>query len=918
MTYGWPNENDSESVCKVEQPSDEEDRSSPGPVRRSVALCNGTRARPSPEKRVAEPLMETEIRRRVVTSSGAGPDDVTPNVQVVVSPDHPRSPVARSFRPHRSPDHDAKRRRVESNGRQPWQERTDTPPHRSDHRDSGYHKSQYRSPRGSAHRWHGDRAPHRHGPEPRQPEYKKKCSMRSTPSHGSSSRPPPYVPDHILSPRPLPSCAPIMSMRMRSQRHRPSQRESSRSVSADTMRRPLKSKIIVDTRSSGGSSSTHSIEANPPLARPPQTPEEILKEKEEALLQKYLPMGPEALVLPEIGGSSSISVDINNIGSGGVGKAMVQFEDICIKILHFRLGWSEEACQKRLPKMRAVKKRLQCLPYFLQPAVNKDTLNRDGDDTLAHLIDLIDNRPTIKSEPQMEEPKKKTKPNSLFAPHSNDKVSQYSEKLVTQFLDESKVIEGHPQRYEPLNKRFDFITRSLLWCLRPNQFGTTLTPGTSASRTSSAAQAASMIGRQPWERSLELNADVMNVWMSLMQEWSDKLYNERLKRYEKALKSQDKSPFNGACHVAISSESEVVSTRRVRRQPAHEFLMGYSMSSSEDDQPQTKSISSTPIRPKRSLFLSTDFMTTFENSLTPQSHTIVTEKRHSVDATDIEPSKGLEEGEVSQEATPPNKICFNRAQQHRHNLMTALMEVQPMGNFHAACEKVFRFFQRRRWNLWEFDFICWPINYLTAHWVLLTVDLNRKELVWADSYRRWYVEIAQRREDANKQAPPSTPSTDSTQWNKALEEMFGTPSDTPRDRAVSPFHLPNARLNYSGWMHFACVEEYLRYDFHKRKAMGHDMSRHSDVEKLFESGEPWTRVVIEHLPQQAKMSLDCGVYTAHFARCVGQFECTDEIDFDTDQIDMFRAMMAVLIGRGEIPATSKDLVDYNLSIDGNL
>lgn len=82
-------------------------------------------------------------------------------------------------------------------------------------------------------------------------------------------------------------------------------------------------------------------------------------------------------------------------------------------------------------------------------------------------------------------------------------------------------------------------------------------------------------------------------------------------------------------------------------------------------------------------------------------------------------------------------------------------------------------------------------------------------------------------------------------------------------------------------------------------------------------------MVIDKLPQQTKSSLDCGVYCAHFARCIGQFSSADTVDFHSKDVTKFRAMMvsqlvrwlkksiqAVLIGKGKVPVISKDLVEF--------
>lgn len=786
---------------------------------------------------------------------------------------------------------------------------------------------------------------------------------------------------------------------------------------------------------------------------------------ENALLQKYRPRGMDALIFPEISGTTPISVNVTHVGKG-VGKVMVMFEDLCLKILHYRMGWSFNDCIARIPEIRAVKRRPDCLPFFLQTMIDNETLEADKDTLLKSFISNVDSRVKVKSElidstfdqrrASRRRPFTRAESTAENSMGSETLIKQYPEHYITKYLDPAKVMDGHPQRYESFNKRFDFITRSLLWCLRPSYLDAAATVAPSRQPIGKSQSSA----RPPWERSVELNADVMNVWMALMQEWCDKLYEERLRRWEAAtvrsspsviLSPGQSSAVESSCHVLISSASTDVSCKETSNPPqaGHDLLSGYPLSSDDEDTPraadsmrevlqvkeeelgleendkkvngqdtplradglpqqltkakkeeidQNDSSRSPPTpkketdeahrdRPKRSLFLSTDFMTTFENFLAPSAS--------SLNIKDLDPAtladtvmdggtsssptsnsssahtkgnSGLEEGELSQETRQVLLRCgssvstpggLSRAQAHKKKLLSALMQVTPVNSFTAACERVFRFFERRRWNPWDFDFICWPINYLTAHWVLLTVDIGRRELVWSDSYRKWYVEVVEKRADANKLQEQSTqssaaadiPSTEvvvptkksgrvpydlslasspSSSTRKTAEEssmsrstkelfdcFFGKepPSGASSRSSVTtaqPDASNSVRLRYAGWIHFLCVEEYLKYDFKRRKEKGGiDLTKYADMDKAFDEGVPWKRVVIEHLPQQAKLSLDCGVYSAHFARCVGQFACTDEIDFDTDDIDDFRGIMAVLIGRGAIPETPRDLAGDN-------
>eukprot|EP01054_Gregarina_sp_Poly1_P000834 Gregarina_sp_Poly_1__833@NODE_119_length_13600_cov_173_393926_g106_i0_p1_GENE_NODE_119_length_13600_cov_173_393926_g106_i0NODE_119_length_13600_cov_173_393926_g106_i0_p1_ORF_typecomplete_len1066_score200_21Peptidase_C48/PF02902_19/2_4e11_NODE_119_length_13600_cov_173_393926_g106_i061739370 len=832
-----------------------------------------------------------------------------------------------------------------------------------------------------------------------------------------------------------------------------------------------------------------------PAVGSPADISQTLATLEDNVLRKYRPLGAGGLVFPDLGGSSPLGINVSQVGGHGVGKVMVMFEDMCLKILHYRLGWSVEDCRMRLPELRAVRQRLDCVPFFLRSTIDQEMAASEAE-ILSAFLDTIDCQPLTKQEPEGNHAKPSpvsesaalnprrflrlrqrntttSEKDEVKEEGAPDFVQQYPDHLVSHYLDGSKVIEGHPQRYEAFNKKFDFITRSLLWCLRPTSYDS------GANRCSAASLAQNpSFSRQPWERSVELNADVMNVWMAMMQEWGEQIYQERLRRWNREpspplspspspsvlLSPGPSSAVDSSCNVIISSASTDELCEKDSRQPnaakvtkrdSHEFLSGYSLSSDEER------ISASPVRlsstlnvptpkrvkaeakqeealigrrpPKRSLFLSTDFMTTFENALMPVPSSlsgrsretpaelensvpvsIPTDESASVSVSVSVPSNRstnnsnnsggaeqtkLEDGELSAQETgkrqvsimtpaarvrrlpPPSRRpgpeTLSRALSHKLRLLQTLLTASPMNSFEFACERVFRFFQRRKWNPWDYDFVCWPINYLTAHWVLLTVDISRRELVWSDSYRRWYLEVVEKRVDNNarpaetevattdvplrkadnlpydlsrtvldnpsQEVPlndenrkkfigifghppedvassnPSATSQNSLETGLAQSSQRGfsqesSPPTTETDHRSWALKPDSVRLRYSGWMHFVCVEEYLKYDFKRRKSMGIDLSKHSEIEKAFEDNVPWKRVVIEHLPQQAKLSLDCGVYSAHFARCIGQFGTTDEIDFNNDNIDSFRAMMAVLIGRGELPKSPKELLEEAATI----
>eukprot|EP01056_Protomagalhaensia_sp_Gyna25_P000078 Protomagalhaensia_sp_Gyna_25__77@NODE_103_length_5244_cov_44_662440_g80_i0_p1_GENE_NODE_103_length_5244_cov_44_662440_g80_i0NODE_103_length_5244_cov_44_662440_g80_i0_p1_ORF_typecomplete_len1061_score196_52Peptidase_C48/PF02902_19/1e05Peptidase_C48/PF02902_19/4_2e05_NODE_103_length_5244_cov_44_662440_g80_i019545136 len=1050
MTYGWNNEHAGVPVTKVEQTDEEEDP--PRPVKRRVAVTGGgvqvlVSPDRSPPATATTPIVEVANKRRRVEVPNGRRSAPTPNrtEYPYVSPqDHHHhqhhhhqkrfseahqynrrrldrrddcSPVTREGREMRNPRHEDKRRDPIhfDRDRRLLLERDDG--RAADRGVRVFERDSRMLDRES-----GDRVmefPHHRMGEgatggSQQHRLERESSQQRGGCRRSSLGRPRMVMDDV-------SPGPSLSRRYRRRGFEP----------------------IVDPGVLPGAPGV--VDSGPPsisITKPANSVEAMLEAEKVQLRSKFAVMGVDGLVFPEIGGSSALSVNVaqQGLNGGGVGKVMVMFEDLCLKILYYRLGWCGEEFRQRIPTKRPVTRRFPCLPYFLQPAATQESLDLSPEQTLNELLSAIET-PTLKFEPPRPNLKdarrvlqwtvKPEPTGSTWTPQSsslpsasssslsrNKQVSLYPESLVTYYLDESKVQEGHPQRYEPVNKRFDFITRSLLWCLRPSHLERT--PVSASGGSSGRPGASPSQNRAPWERSVELNADVMNVWMALIQEWSDRLYFERLRRYEEKANIVQK-PGSPEIQVSSSSPSECGSrpslkaigpgrlaaqalsqvTWSVDREAApsvlmdhsrqeHSFLFGYSPSSSEGEEEETPTAaaaaapgahlldsgsltkeeeqeeketersvaSSSPIgAPKRSLFLSTDFMTTFENALVPLSTTLTEPRRESVSSEATE--QVLEEGEVSSPDTPPQPPLTPQ-QQNMKNLLMALDSARPSSGFQKACDRVFRFFQRRQWNPWEFDYICWPINYLTAHWVLLTVDIEQRELVWADSYRRWYVEVANARQEGNNtpstevvptaEDPPvprtsvtspsasaaevprrsrkpydltpkrvSAPTASSSIAQTLVDGFFGTEMSAEAKSASQGKALVvqaknkdhNARLRYCGWMHFVCVEEYLKYDFRRRKSMGVDMSKHAAIESAFEANQPWARVVVDNLPQQAKMSLDCGVYAAHFARCVGQFQATNEIDFDTEHIDAFRAMMAVLIGTGQIPSTRKELAGLN-------
>jgi len=161
--------------------------------------------------------------------------------------------------------------------------------------------------------------------------------------------------------------------------------------------------------------------------------------------------------------------------------------------------------------------------------------------------------------------------------------------------------------------------------------------------------------------------------------------------------------------------------------------------------------------------------------------------------------------------------------------------------------------------------------------------------------------------------------------NNPFSAVFHTPQITPTRQTRKTDESEGTRHNYSspidvsdrlsafiGWLHFAVVEAYLDYDFKTRFSVDNigPPSPSLEIYKILFS-KPWRRVILNEVPNQGKETMDCGVYACQFARCVGQLQKTDTVDFTDDDIKDMRLMMACIVGKGEID-------DVDFSGDGEI
>lgn len=579
--------------------------------------------------------------------------------------------------------------------------------------------------------------------------------------------------------------------------------------------------------------------------------------------------GAESLLFPELRGVSPISIPIPPNPS--IAKIMVEFERLSIVILKTRLGLSDEDIERRIPALKPVR-----YNEFLRPPFLGDVWTFDIDTyvDLLHTGQLDDNPELFVSlESRIQSAEESTTYEDILMtdlnsgivlvtsnatsgadssacggtnqnssetnasppaqlspdhgvcevkfhtsppPTNNPKPAQplgrgtplYPDELVAYYLDETKVASGHSKRYEALNNRFDFITRSLLWSLRPHTGGD---DGFKRPRN--------IPSQKPSERSTELNADVMNVWMVLMQEWSDQLYSLRRTKLE--------SEISGSPVVEI---------------PFDGLFAAY------DDDPSLLGL----LPPAKTLYLSTDFMTTFEHALAPKFDGSATSAKIR--------NRGFTDNE----------------------LYSAAILAKPSTSFSTACERIWRFFNRKKCIPWDWDFICWPINYLSAHWVLLTIDVKKRELVWSDSYRACYVKAAKSDRMPITQIPPVVQPEETQQDSRPtsrirthsslpfalsankltepspisvselpadLEELLSSvtaeeimrsldenkPNSSssvaetsppsggriiPGDLVESVVRVSSESLLWTGWLYFECLEQYMKWDYRKRRRDG--------------------------------------------------------------------------------------------------
>lgn len=521
-------------------------------------------------------------------------------------------------------------------------------------------------------------------------------------------------------------------------------------------RLPGQSNIQSDSQSINQSNNCSELQSNsiPPqdISTSTSTEEAVCKSEEAATTSSTADKGGirtfhlTKLVFPELGGTGPLSVSTKN--NRGVGALMVSFESISLKILHEVLEMSEEDIRERIPTLRKVVKRPLSQPWFVKGRVSKAEAELSLDEfTYEHSLEYLQSlrRSTTGQSEEAEDAQtedaqtEEAQTEKAQTEEAQTEVTQslgggcaipphdvwvdlYPARLTTHYLDPKKVQGDDPRRFQPLNKRFDFITRALLWCLRSGGLGKE--KGGKRSR-------AVHRGDSAMEISVELNADVMNVWLTLLQEWEKHISDLRLKL---ALIKEEEGEVIGT-EIPNHMEKRGNGDKRNQQQDDQQRVKSEDddgrMSSKDDDgqkltecdrglseisaffreaygddfnsasershDSSTVATARYPVESKRTLFLSTDFMTAFEHALAPKR------KRSRKSSSDYTPSNGFE----------------------------------------FACEKVFKYFSRRGLNPWEWDFVCWPINYMSAHWVLLTFDTATRELIWSDSYRKSYVDALQ-------------------------------------------------------------------------------------------------------------------------------------------------------------------------------
>lgn len=481
---------------------------------------------------------------------------------------------------------------------------------------------------------------------------------------------------------------------------------------------------------------------------------------------RFQPRSLQDLIFPDLGGSPSspLSVPVQIVGERGIGLIMLIFEMRCLRLLGVRHGFKRRDFAARIPRVaeRHIHKALDLRPWWLRKEVPRVQADMSAEEfnsaVMMPYIDALEKYTTTARETESTPIRGETEQSSSdatsrylsaentpssAASEDERKTSLYSPKLVSFYLDEEKVGALHPQRHEPLNKRLSFVTRSLLWCLRAN---TTI----GRKRGVSCANATS-----PRERSVELNADVMNAWMILLQDWADTLNAARRVKVEKKME------------VMVSCSESEKSGSGMNRGPKEE-------GSVKVERPLEKKV----------LYLTTDFMTQFETALIPKR-----------------PPGDMEEVGVE-----------------------ALHTTEAVSGMKFACERLFRFFKKRNLNPWEYEYVCWPLNYLCAHWVLLTVDMKGRKFIWADSYRKCYLQSVQQQlqEYERVRMHPKIVHVNSAKVNESqsslgqnsinddLENLHKMLSEGKNDNFTADL------LNCNGWIYFVCMEEYLKFDFAQR------------------------------------------------------------------------------------------------------